>query len=914
MDSVGARWEMAEMRPGKHPFSSLAEALLSGGSFLTRASMDDDVGDLEAQVGFLRASLRDGPMALCDVLRQNGLPPRTNFFLLVDQFEEMFAARQEGNIDTADEFVALLLASAEQKEIPIYIVITMRVDFLGDCTVFRGLAEAINSSIFLTPRLTREQRKVAITRPARLRGADIDPALTNHLLNEAGASPDQLPLLQHLLMRMWSFAEGERSRAGGGERIRLNFAHYEQAGGFEKALSLHAGEAFSELDPRQQEIASVVFRAICELGLDGRERRRLVSLEHLAGLAQTEMKEVRTVAEVFRRDGRNFLMPPPNKALLPITNLDISHEALIRNWELLRAWVRDEAESAEMYLDLEKNAQKHQRRRVGLLTSPGLEWTQGWWDRAKPTVMWAQRYGGDFELAVEYLKKSQQAKDDEEARKKESEERYTRELERRLVFEKQATENERALRETERKAREQVEQRSKMYFHRAEKRIQEIRDPKRFVMALHYCALALRLNPANSPAAKLACELLTQRNWMPPVTPRLRLPTAIRAAAFTPTGDSVVAVAEDGKLWRWSGAHFSQINEAVLLEEIEPPLGGRLLNSASFEEGGRKLIVGIANPTSSATIGRFFEWSDEQSRYVVQDLEIEFKEPFRAIVFLGDGKHLLALPSNFSAWGYQVFRKIGNVYKEVTSELSLEEVTAAAVDDSKDMLVTSTSAGGLRFWDTKTLQAVSPGELKLPVKGPPYLVRFGPGPDQVSALVYKEPIRVIDLRGNEVSRITASGADDLVAWFSFSKEVGAAKRIALMLNGRTSIVHSGLPRNVIAEPLCYSGSAGFPSFSSDGRHILVHSGQIWHTIDTLRVWDSAVIPSLEVDGEPFKGEDAPSWLPELAELLTGLTTDEDDDQPVLACLSQLKDTVKPDEVRGEYIRIWHRFFPEADSK
>jgi hypothetical protein len=35
---------------------------------------------------------------------------------------------------------------------PIFVVLTMRSDFLGDCTQFPGLAEAINAGQYLVPR------------------------------------------------------------------------------------------------------------------------------------------------------------------------------------------------------------------------------------------------------------------------------------------------------------------------------------------------------------------------------------------------------------------------------------------------------------------------------------------------------------------------------------------------------------------------------------------------------------------------------------------------------------------------------------------------------------------------------------------------------------------------------------------
>ena len=61
-------------------------------------------------MAFLHATLRRGPRGLVEVLRDTPLPEGTNLLLLVDQFEEIFRYRQQGDSDEADAFVALLLA------------------------------------------------------------------------------------------------------------------------------------------------------------------------------------------------------------------------------------------------------------------------------------------------------------------------------------------------------------------------------------------------------------------------------------------------------------------------------------------------------------------------------------------------------------------------------------------------------------------------------------------------------------------------------------------------------------------------------------------------------------------------------------------------------------------------------------
>ena len=67
-----------------------------------------------------------------------------------------------------------LLLQAAQSEHPIYIVLTMRSDFLGDCARFPGLPEAVNEGQYLVPRLTREEGRAAITSPIAVGSGEIE--------------------------------------------------------------------------------------------------------------------------------------------------------------------------------------------------------------------------------------------------------------------------------------------------------------------------------------------------------------------------------------------------------------------------------------------------------------------------------------------------------------------------------------------------------------------------------------------------------------------------------------------------------------------------------------------------------------------------------------------------------------------
>ena len=192
-----------------------------------------------------------------------------------------------------------------------------------------------------------------ITGPIGVRGGRIAPSLVQRLLNDVGDDMDQLPVLQHALMRAWDHWE----RSGPDSRP-IEVSDLEAIGGMAEALSRHADEAFGSLTTdRDRTLAERLFKCLTERGPDNREIRRPTQLSRIAAIANAELDEVIQIIEVFRAPGRSFLVPPHGVALEADSVVDISHESLIRQWGRLRTWVEEEAESRATYQRLVEAAQ-----------------------------------------------------------------------------------------------------------------------------------------------------------------------------------------------------------------------------------------------------------------------------------------------------------------------------------------------------------------------------------------------------------------------------------------------------------------------------------------------------------------------------------------------------------------------------
>jgi hypothetical protein len=242
----------------------------------------------------------------------------------------------------------------------VYVVLTMRTDFLGDCDLFYGLPEAMNRSQYLVPRLSRQELREAIQGPPALSRVTVAPRLLDQLLNDLGDRFDRLPLLQHALLLTW-----EKWEATGGIGP-IDQDHFKEAGGLENALSNDAAAALAEATsgpsavPR--DVVARIFKQLTDTDLSKRRVRRPARRSELMAATGAPREAVDYVVECFNKNGRSFLfVASDGKPEDP--RVDISHESLIRQWDTLRTWVDEERDARDGLIDLADRA----RRRKSLL-------------------------------------------------------------------------------------------------------------------------------------------------------------------------------------------------------------------------------------------------------------------------------------------------------------------------------------------------------------------------------------------------------------------------------------------------------------------------------------------------------------------------------------------------------------------
>ncbi len=452
---AGTTWRVADMRPGTAPMWNLAKSLITGLSGEAEPDWE--------KISDATALLTSDEHPFKALREEFDIPEDENILVLVDQFEELFRYEaQSSDEEEANDFVSILLAIHKGLEKNVSAVITMRTDHLGDCPRFDGLPEAINSTLFLTPRLSIDDKRGAIEGPVRLFGDHIAPDLTDRLVHDMESEDDQLPLMQHVLSRMWRQSTEDGATRG----VTLETDHYARLGGIDNALNQHArsvtDEIADEFGDEGLALTEGLFRQLTErrddsAGQDVRRPNQFETLARTLGLTEDEeTAKLGAIIEKFARPDVGFVRIVSGSGTISDTSvIDIVHECLIRKWDRCQEWVRDEWESAKNLRDL-AGTFAVRGRSERLLDADSTLYFAKWRETQSPNAAWASRYNIDetqFDRIIGFLDDSIA---ETETRKQREREELERDAKREEQAKRQKAEAETARAEAER-ARAEVE-------------------------------------------------------------------------------------------------------------------------------------------------------------------------------------------------------------------------------------------------------------------------------------------------------------------------------------------------------------------------------------------------------------------------------------------------------------------------
>jgi hypothetical protein len=397
-----AGWRYATIVPGSQPLASLARVLQSAAPAAPGLDLAQAARLLFAADGFRRA-----PDTLAATLDETAAPPLA---LVVDQFEELFTLCADEAARAA--FVRQLLGLVHDAGCPHRIILTMRTDFVDNVAKLPELFPLFRDDRVDVEALDINELRAAIEGPAARVGLKFEEGIVDDLISTILGERAGLPLLQFTLLRLWEKRQ----------RNRVTREVYGKVGNPRKALGQAADAFFESLIPEERGTVKRILLCMVQPG-EGREvtsKRIQRSEVFRTGEATDRVEHV-----LNRLIYQERLVKLTQGETEADDQIEVAHEALVRNWETLEKWLDEEREALRLRQRL--TAAAEQWARLGKTADALLRGA---------LLEEAQRYGNLNELEKEFITAS---RSEIEAAEREREAARQRELAQARTFaEKQA--------------------------------------------------------------------------------------------------------------------------------------------------------------------------------------------------------------------------------------------------------------------------------------------------------------------------------------------------------------------------------------------------------------------------------------------------------------------------------------------
>jgi transcriptional regulator with XRE-family HTH domain len=348
--------------PGVHPIESLTLALaekLSDKSLKTiRDDLEDDLG-------------RGLHLLATALAKQEG----TRVVLLVDQFEELFTLTVSE--EERGQFITLLINALTEPHGPVVILLTLRADFSDRPMHYPELGQLIEDHHKPVFAMGIKDLRTIIEEPSALPDVQLifEGDLVSDLLFEIQEKVGSLPLLEFTLDQLFQRRSGHQ----------LTLQSYREIGGVKGALAKQAETTYAALPSEEhRRLARDLFLRLIDPGMteqDTTRRRAALSEFSLVSATQT-----RLLAETIEAFTTARLLTSNTIAGVP--TVEVSHEALIREWTRLSDWLREAREDIRFQQSLSEDVAEWEQRdkpRDRLYRGSHLKEAQAWVRRNMPS-------------------------------------------------------------------------------------------------------------------------------------------------------------------------------------------------------------------------------------------------------------------------------------------------------------------------------------------------------------------------------------------------------------------------------------------------------------------------------------------------------------------------------------------------
>jgi len=312
-----SQWLIATCRPQNAPLREISVTLIDA-LYQTELNEINRISEIKA----LTSGLEQQTLELTDIIaRIFDKHPTTRLLLVIDQFEELYTLSPT---TTQSLFLNHLLNFLEQHTTPpkTTVLITLRADFLGYALSHPKLAKLLDTyRNKMLGDLSDADLSLAIEQPARALNVTFEEGLAERIVRDVGEQAGSLPLLQFALQQLW-----ERR-----DQNRLTHAGYEVLGTVTQALARHADQVYERFSETGKALFRQLFVQMVRPGEGTEDTRQVMMLP--ADPARHE---------IIRQLANERLVVTRHDANTGENTVEIAHEALIRHWQRLKAWMKED--------------------------------------------------------------------------------------------------------------------------------------------------------------------------------------------------------------------------------------------------------------------------------------------------------------------------------------------------------------------------------------------------------------------------------------------------------------------------------------------------------------------------------------------------------------------------------------------
>ena len=303
--------------------------------------------------------------------------------IVIDQFEEVVTVCQDD--DVRSRFFDALVEWTSDTASGRSVVAVLRADYYGELATHPDIARSIEQSQVLVGAMTPPELQRAVTEPALRAGLRIEPGLAELVCRDAGDEPGSLPLVSTALVETWA-----RRRDN-----TLTVEGYVEAGGVRAALTGLAETVYQSFDVDGQDAARRVLLRLATPGIGSDDVRRQAPRPEIAAIPGGEVVADTMVA-------RRLLTADSD-------TVEVAHEALLREWPRLRAWLEEDRDGRRLHRQLSDTAAAWQtERRDASLLYRGA--------RLGTITDWLQQHPGDLNDIEQEFVEAAVAREEQEVR------------------------------------------------------------------------------------------------------------------------------------------------------------------------------------------------------------------------------------------------------------------------------------------------------------------------------------------------------------------------------------------------------------------------------------------------------------------------------------------------------------------